>query len=125
MSTAVKEITLEQLMTDYDWAEVFGEGSGGNTTRDIDVAPPGVDVSTSPVSRTDVAEVIAAVNGENDERDWIGVFRLNDGRFLVASGGCDYTGWDCQASNNLTVCASLDDAVKYGLDEARRALLGL
>src|SRR6478735_8794661 len=99
---AVKDITLEQLLVSWDWGEVFGEGSGGNCDQQTDPCPPtDTAVSTAPPRRTDVAEIIAAVNGENDESEWLGVFRLNDGRFLLASGSCDYTGWDCQAGNSL------------------------
>lgn len=119
------EITLEQLVVDYDWAEVFGEGTGGNTDGTIQVIPPGADVDGSPVSRADVAEIIAAVNGENDEEDWVGLFRLKDGRYLVAEGGCDYTGWDCQAGNSLCVAGNLDDAVRLGLSDEQQRRLGV
>lgn len=91
---AVKEITLPELLESCDWAEVFGDESSGNTDKQTDPCPPGSDVDTSPPSRADVAEIIAAVNGENDGQDWVGVFLLKDGRFLLATGGCDYTGWD-------------------------------
>lgn len=90
----VKEITLEQMRSDYDWAQVFADKNAGNVNKDTDPCPPMSDVDTSPPSRDDVEEIIAAVNGENDGADWVGVFRLKDGRFLLAYGGCDYTGWD-------------------------------
>ena len=93
--TAVKEIDLATLMDSYDWAEVFGEGTGRNCDKsDVDECPPGCGIDRAPPSRSDVVEVIAAVNGENDESDWVGLFKFRDGRYLAASGGCDYTGWD-------------------------------
>lgn len=89
------EITMGDLLSDHDWLEVFGEeGNYGNTSDKTDECPPGAGVDRTPPKRTDVAEIIAAVNGERDEKSWVGVFRLRDGRFLAASGGCDYTGWD-------------------------------
>jgi hypothetical protein len=118
----VCEITLENLEGSYDWEEVFGEGNGGNCTQDVESLDG---TSTSQVRRSDVVEIIAAVNGENDGDDWIGVFRLNDGRFLVAAGGCDYTGWDCQASNTLTVASSLASAIETGLTPEQAERLGL
>lgn len=69
--------------------------------------------------------MIACVNGENDGQEWVGVFRFNDGRFAVVSAGCDYTGWDCQASNSISVAATLDDAIRFGLNDSERARLGL
>lgn len=88
------EITKDELCNDSDWAQVFADESYGNTDKDIHIVPPGSTVSDAPMTRSDVKTVIAAVNGENDKSDWLGLFELNDGRFLVASGGCDYTGWD-------------------------------
>lgn len=120
-----KEIDLPELLTDYDWSEVFGEGSGGNCDRTIQVVPPGAAVDSSGISRAMVVEVIAAVNGENDGDQWVGLFLLNDGRYLVAEGGCDYTGWDCQAGNSLCVAGSLEDAIKYGLNSEQQSRLGI
>jgi len=85
------EITMDTLKDDYDWEEVFGEGSGGNCTQDIE-SLDGTPTDTCP--RSDVAEILSAVNGENDGDEWIGVFRMRDGRYLAAVAGCDYTGWD-------------------------------
>lgn len=92
---ALKEITLEQLQEDdfNDWAYVFGEKDGSSISNETDPCPPGSDVDTTSPKRADVVEIIAAANGENDEKEWIGVFRLRDGRFLLAEGSCDYTGW--------------------------------
>jgi hypothetical protein len=119
------EITLEDLLNSYDWAEVFADESSGNTTKETSEVPPGAYVSTEPASRKDVAEIIAAVNGENDGEEWIGVFRLKDGRYLVAQGGCDYTGWDCQAGNSMVVAASWNDIIQFGLTDLEKERLGL
>lgn len=115
------EIDLDTLCADYDWAEVFGEGSGGNCTGDI-VSPDGS--NCSPVARALVKEIYAAVNGENDCDSWCGLFLLHDGRYLAASGSCDYTGWDCQAGNTLTVARNLATAAMYGLTPDERERIG-
>lgn len=121
----IKEIDLPELLTDYDWSEVFGEGPGVIFDGTIQVVPPGANVAPSGVSRAMVAEVIASVNGENGGEQWVGLFRLDDGRFLVAEGGCNYTGWDCRSGNSLCVAGSLADAVKYGLNPEQQARLGI
>jgi uncharacterized protein (TIGR02996 family) len=90
----VRDVELKNLADDYDWGEVFGEGTGGNCSPKADACPPGAAIDLTPPRRADVVEVLAAINGENDGPDWIGLFRMNDGRIVVASGGCDYTGWD-------------------------------
>jgi hypothetical protein len=74
-------------LNNYDWAEAFGEGTGGNCK------PLGF-------TREEVAEILLAREGKNDGADWIFVGRLHDGRYAVVEAGCDYTGWDCQAGNS-------------------------
>jgi hypothetical protein len=122
---ATHDITLDQLLTDYDWAQVFADENAGNVDKTTREALPGSGVSTAPASRPDVARIVAAVNGENDGAEWLGLFELKDGRYLVAQGGCDYTGWDCQASNAMTVASTLDEALVYGLSDEEARRLGL
>lgn len=81
---------LEQLNS-YDWEEAFGEGSGGNTNLETEAFGG---VSDQQFVREDVAEILAMQDGENEEADWVGLFRLRDGRCAAVTGGCDYTGWD-------------------------------
>lgn len=120
-----KEIDLPEILTDYDWIEVFGEGTGGNTDKKTDPCPPGAEINLTAPLLADISEVIAAVNGENDGAEWVGVVRLQDGRFCVAEGSCDYTGWDCRAGNHLQVAATLDDAIRFGLSDEQRTRLGV
>ena len=42
--------------------------------------------------------IVAEVCGENDGVDWYWILQMKDGTFGNASGGCDYTGWDCRSS---------------------------
>ena len=116
---------LSQLAS-HDWAEVFGEGGGGNCTPIIpQPEPPLSDISRETFSRDDVSEIFGQVEGENDGDDWIVYGRLKDGRFFVARGGCDYTGWDCQASNGGSVAKSREDIERFGLTEQDRRRLGI
>ncbi len=84
-------MTIEELLEDRDWAEVFADYNSGNVSKDVQAIG---DCPDHEFSRSDVVEIMASRDGENDGPDWIGVFRLRDGRFAFASGGCDYTGWD-------------------------------
>jgi hypothetical protein len=118
------EINIEELNNSYDWAQVFADENDGNVSKDTTEVPPGSDVNTSPASRSDVKEIIAAVNGENDGEEWIGVFLLNDGRYLIAQGGCCYTGWDCQAGNSMSVAKNMEDVLRYGLTDQEKGRLG-
>jgi len=92
----VIEETLESLQSSYDWEEVFGEGTGGNCGNKTDPCPPGSDVDCTPPSLKDVVKIIAAKvdHGDFAETTCVGVFVLKDGRYLLASGSCDTTGWD-------------------------------
>jgi len=118
---------LNQL-DDYDWAEVFGEGWGGNCTPIIPNPQPfGAKISTKTFSREDVSTIIQSEVGENDGPDWIIYGTLNDGRYFAARGGCDYTGWDCQASNSGDVAETIADLIRFALsdDERKRFNLNL
>jgi hypothetical protein len=46
----------------------------------------------------EITHIVAEVCGENDGCDWWWILKLTNNRFFLLSGGCDYTGWDCQSS---------------------------
>jgi hypothetical protein len=52
------------------------------------------------------------------------VVRLKDGRWGTACGWADTTGWGCQCDFEAKAFATEDEAVRFGLDNARRDLLG-
>ena len=58
------------------------------------------------VPRDSIKDILAAVYGENDGADWHYIVVFKDGSYGYLTGGCDYTGWDCQASATLVVQAS-------------------
>lgn len=121
-SNAVVEASLYDIQNHYDWEEAFGEGSGGNTDQEVE-SHDGTD--RSRVLRADVARVIASVNGENDEDSWIAVCKMKDGRYACIEGSCDYTGWDCQAGNCITVAKSLASLIQHGMTAEWCRRLGL
>lgn len=113
-------------LDDYDWAEVFGEGGGGNCTPIIpQPQPPTSNVPTTQFGREDVEKIYKMEDGENDERDWIIYGRLKDGRYFAARGGCDYTGWDCRASNSGDVALTLAEIRRFGLSDDERQRFGV
>lgn len=106
----------------YDWAEVFGEGSGGNCTPIIpNRQPPTSDISVATFSREDVVEIIGMEEGERDGDTWIIYGKLQDDRYFIARGWCDYTGWDCRASNSGDVANTLPDLIRYGMSDDERS----
>jgi hypothetical protein len=106
----------------YDWSEVFGEGTGGNCTPIIPSGPPLVtNLNLSTFGRVNVVEILGQEEGENDGADWIVWGKLDDGRYFIARGGCDYTGWDCRASNSGNVAACREDLITFGMSEDERA----
>lgn len=81
-------------LDDYNWKCVFAdEGNGSsNCTKHVQRIP-GSTCSTVEFSRDDVETIIGIVDGENDGDAWVCCFLLKDGRYGVAEGGFDYTGW--------------------------------
>jgi len=45
----------------------------------------------------EVVSILAEVPGENDELSWWWVLELTRERYILVSGWCDFTGWDCQS----------------------------
>jgi hypothetical protein len=90
--------TLDQLLADSDWGYVFCEKdcSGSSISNKTDPCPPGANIDLTPPTRADVAEILLLHDSSDQEWDgWsgTGLFKLKDGRYLVAQGSCDYTGW--------------------------------
>lgn len=116
---------LKELDT-YDWAEVFGEGGGGNCEPIIpNRAPHDRKTPNTSFGREDVKKILGQVEGERDESSWVVYGQLKDGRFFVARGCCDYTGWDCQAGNSGDVASTRADIERFGLDLEERSRLGV
>jgi hypothetical protein len=70
-------------LDNYDWAEVFGEGSGGNCTAIIPQPAPGHSGSIATFSREDVVKILGQSEGEREERDWVVYGKLKDGRYFL------------------------------------------
>lgn len=117
-------LSLEEFKADGDWQTIFMEGG-----RQEPNMRGGVDEAGNPTTRevrafkmSDVTKVIATAEGENDGPEWVGLFKTRDGIYLFVKAGCDYTGWDCQAScvaewhTNLRQCKAMID------DESRERL---
>lgn len=112
---------MNTQLDNYDWAEVFGEGSGGNCTPiNPQPQPPESSIDRTTFSREDVSEIIQMQDGENDGPDWIIYGQLKDGRFFAARGSCDYTGWDCRAGNSGDVARTRADIERFGLTQDER-----
>lgn len=70
-----------------DWVHIFREYGGPSQ------AIWNRSVSQKDVKIEDVCVVLHLVEGEREGPDWVGVFRLKDGRHFTVRAGCDYTGW--------------------------------
>lgn len=47
--------------------------------------------------RSGIVQLHMVEQGYNDGGNWTWYVRLGDGSELIVTGGCDYTGWDCQS----------------------------
>lgn len=113
-----------------DWAECFRFAASPSLACPHVAGHAGApcpwDVPLAAFSRDGVAEVLALCEGAAHERDWLGVFRLEDGRFASLRARCCGAGWSCHADGGANVARALANLVRYGLTEpeARRAGLG-
>jgi hypothetical protein len=68
---------------------------------------------------------IEVVIVDHDGAPWRCAGILRDGRAFYLEAGCDYTGWDCQASGTATVAEDWDRLVQFGMGSDARTLWGL
>lgn len=109
-------MTVDDFIGDYNWEYALSFGNERISTV-LDE-----DVPITAFTCSDVSEVLATDEGENDGPSWVAIIRLTDGRFVFIESGCDYTGWDCQASGQSVVSRDYDALVRFGLsvDDRRR-----
>ena len=102
----------------YDWRNVFEYARPER-------ALPGDREAGPAFRREDVVEIIALREGENDERPWLGLFRLADERYAFIEASCDYTGWDCQAGGFSVSSYHLDRLLRHGITREQALHLGI
>ena len=115
--------TVPACVQGYDWREAFAYAGGcGHGTANVRPVV-GETANAMAFGRTDVAFIVAQDEGENDGANWVCFGKLYDGRWFSLSAGCDYTGWDCQASGTALVANSVESIVRLGLDATERERL--
>jgi hypothetical protein len=60
--------------------------------------------------------------GRNDGDSWMACGRLTNGNYFFFTGGCDYTGFDCQGSMSLWVSSSWKNIVEQGMSRGNYEL---
>lgn len=111
---------IDPRIDTYDWQEIFSDPNlqGKQYTRPAHVRER--KMRDEAYKAEDVAEILAMIEGESDGADWIGLFKMNDGKFMCVRAGCDYTGWDCQAGGSSDYADTLQDVIAGGLTADER-----
>lgn len=124
------------IFEDSDWRYVFSFASGKYEGCNSDPSCPewvaGDEHSgvASPATVDDVVEVIAQAvehtpdDGSYCDSDFWMVARLQDGRFLFVTAGCDTTGWGCR-DGGRSYCASSLERLVIAMTPEERIKLGL
>lgn len=68
----------------------------------------------------DVVKKLAVIEGANEADAWHWILELKDGRFVYLTGGCDYTGWDCQSSATSSIWPTCREALT-AVDSRRKS----
>ena len=77
-----------------------------------------------PITVEDIEAIDKQWPDGRDEPEFAWLLKLKDGRWAAASGGHDYTGWECQSSLSVTVHPTREDALRWGFDLNMREMLG-
>ena len=86
----------EAWRTAYEWAEVLEARFPNQGCEDFAYACS--ENSFGPITEDNgIVNLDMRQQGENDESEWIWLVTMQDGTKWKATGGCDYTGWDCQS----------------------------
>jgi hypothetical protein len=115
----------------YDFCEAI---DGANPVTAAMAGAPTVDRITSD----QVAEVaewcvtyhggdpyVAGSGDTGSELDLVAILRLKDGRWASVQGWNDYTGWGCRDGSQMSIGATKEQVVRFGLDDEGRTKLGL
>lgn len=68
----------------------------------------------------ELQEIVLELTGENDGADWHWIVKLNDGTYAYIHGGCDNTGWDCQAGLDVHKATTEEGALMLVGQNERR-----
>ena len=91
-------ITVEEMMADYDWCCAWYEAQYDGYVGYFDFKG----IKEDSLLRQ-VECLYCACAGENDGDDWLCLGKFKNGKFFKMFAGCDYTGWDRQASGALEI----------------------
>lgn len=78
----------------------------------------------SPFRLEDVAYVLAYIQGENDGPAYHWIVAMKDHTYAYVTGGCDYTGWDCQSYVSADITITLKEALAKAEESDRKILRG-
>lgn len=115
---------MKEELNNYDWEQAFayaGESSGYGSA-DIQTIN---NCFRDGFTREDVIKIYNLDVGENDEKPWRIFGKLKDGRYFYLEAGCDYTGWDCQASGRAWVAKSKKEVIQHGMSQEAREIFNL
>jgi len=71
------------------------------------------------IDSSDLVDVLLEITGENNEASWHWIVRTTSG-YAYISGGCDYTGWDCQSGAERFDAATQEAALALCSQDVRR-----
>jgi hypothetical protein len=97
----LSQYPIVPILGSEGWARTYELGN------ELEVLFPGQDVhdllyaceynGSGPLEDHALAGLVMLQEGENDGGEWIWLVTVDDGTHWVATGWCDYTGWDCQS----------------------------
>ena len=112
-------MAIQSMLTGGDWHSAFEEAMCC-----INPAPPHSSIFLESFARDDVKLIKHIREGENDTLEWICIGQLKDGRWFNLEAGCDYTGWDCEASGSVVVADDYETLMRLGCNQETRSLFG-
>jgi hypothetical protein len=87
----------------------------GYDVNDFIIPMPGEPDEEAGDFPNNITKYLWVYEGENDERPWLALVKLDNGNYAYYRGECDYTGFDCQGAMELYISKNLATLVKMAM----------
>lgn len=121
----MESLLCSALATPAPWADASPRDGRRRPLgiKQIDASGAVVDLQPLALDQFENADVLRFSDGDDESVDWLALYLLPDGRYVLTSAGRRYTGWE-ESVGWAVASESLRGLVRWGMTEEARQRLG-